>query len=729
MYRLEARIIGRSQGKSAVKQAAHNTGKRSSAVRFAAYLSRSELTDERTGKTWDYSRHFGGAGAILLTPANTPEWLDNRHALWNQVEAVERRKDAMLARDFIMTMPYGLSQKQMFACAAEFAKEQFVSQGKPVDIGLHIYGEPWGARAKVTEEKIAEWEGWKYPFFDVGQVPPDYHGPHIGVERWKNGNPRNYYLYQPHIHMETPFRTIDPASPTGLSLKKETVTLGNWHTIERAKLKQLRKDWADALNRHLEAAGLEERVDHRSIEDRGIKGRKPEPKKGPVAAKMEREDRGDQSHAIKDWKANRYYNAESAKLNAESGNINSQILAFLDDCLKSIKSGHASMELTPGQSHRRDDDVTNKMEQIDKTTEAVSAWWMDHQRQMAANAEEQKKKERDVWRQPLGEEIADAKSRWAQACDVYGNMRDPDSSMAAAARAEGAQFRKEQETLRQAEARESDPAKRELLQLRRHIEASEYMALTSERMEGVSKFLSGRPGSESEEYYKAEAGKYREIAAAEREKMSELRELMDGKNLDKLHEGLKDMEKQDRADPFLRRMNRVQPVPEKDQSFGVPQDLPTNAPNRDRPQNDQRPPPGQDHWRDVRPEEVFEPGRKFRMDQTTGASQVRESKPRDNPYDAMASRDQERRDAGKEKTDTRKQPSARDIQLRDRLNRNKSQAQEEAEERDARTERGDGTKEVTDQKASLNATLKHRIDQNNQEAARSGREEGGRAGR
>ena len=223
MYRFEARIIGRSQGKSAVKQSAHNTGKRNSAVASAAYLSRSEIADERTGQTWDYSRHFGGAGAILLTPAITPEWLDNRHALWNQVERAEPRKDAMLARDFIITMPYGLSPKQMFACAAEFAREQFVSKGKPVDIGLHVYGEPWGARATVTQDKIADWKEWKYPFFNVGKVPEDFHGPHIAVERWQNGNPRNYYLYQPHIHMMTPFRSIDPASTTGFSPRKETV--------------------------------------------------------------------------------------------------------------------------------------------------------------------------------------------------------------------------------------------------------------------------------------------------------------------------------------------------------------------------------------------------------------------------------------------------------------------------------------------------------------------------
>ena len=201
---------------------------------------------------------------------------------------MERRKDAMLARDFIITMPYGLSQKQMYACAVEFAKEQFVSKGKPVDIGLHIYGEPWGARAEVTQEKIAEWKAWKYPFFDVGKVPltiTDHTSP---SNAGRTEIPGIIIFTSRTSTWITPFRSIDPASHTGLSLKKDTVTLGNWHTLERVKLKELRKNWADTLNRHLKAAGLEERVDHRSIKDRGIEGRKPEPKKGPVAAKMER---------------------------------------------------------------------------------------------------------------------------------------------------------------------------------------------------------------------------------------------------------------------------------------------------------------------------------------------------------------------------------------------------------------------------------------------------------
>jgi len=60
MYRFEARYVGRSQGKSSTKAAAHNTGKRTSAVAAAAYLARAEITDERLPARYQH-------GCIWLT--------------------------------------------------------------------------------------------------------------------------------------------------------------------------------------------------------------------------------------------------------------------------------------------------------------------------------------------------------------------------------------------------------------------------------------------------------------------------------------------------------------------------------------------------------------------------------------------------------------------------------------------------------------------------------------
>jgi hypothetical protein len=55
---------------------------------------------------------------------------------------------------------------------------------------------------------------------------------------------------------------------------------------KKVLLKQ-RKSWADAVNSALEAGGFDERVDHRSLKDRGI-DQIPQPKIGKEATAMKR---------------------------------------------------------------------------------------------------------------------------------------------------------------------------------------------------------------------------------------------------------------------------------------------------------------------------------------------------------------------------------------------------------------------------------------------------------
>jgi len=310
---------------------------------------------------------------------------------------------------------------------------------------------------------------------------------------------------------------------------------------------------------------------------------------------------------------------------------------------------------------------------MDQVTEDVSQWWQNHRREMVDAEQEKQRKERDGWRETREEDIADPMARWAEACGKYSDLRDPYGSLATAARAEGAIFRKQQEEYRQAEARESDPTKRQLLQLRRHVEASEYMAVTSERLAGISGVISGERGSAGEQWYLAEAIKYREIAENERGELSKLRKLEDDKAFDQLHAEIARLEQQNRDDPFGRRMTarpKQEESEQKEQLFGVPIDLPANAPNRDRPQDGQytRPDhePAAGRWRDVQDGEIFDPGRQFQMDPNRGrqvyepAQQPAHSAP-ENPFDAVAQRDQERRDAGEEMTDAKRERPSEEI--------------------------------------------------------------------
>src|SRR3954454_16182247 len=111
IYHFSAKVIGRSGGRSAVAAAAYRSG--------------SALLDEREARTHDFSQKADVVHSEILLPEGAPErWLD-RGVLWNEVEAVEKRKDAQLAREVEFALPRELSREEGVALACDFVAEQF----------------------------------------------------------------------------------------------------------------------------------------------------------------------------------------------------------------------------------------------------------------------------------------------------------------------------------------------------------------------------------------------------------------------------------------------------------------------------------------------------------------------------------------------------------------------------------------------------------------------------
>lgn len=126
IYHLDAGIIGRGRGHSAVAA--------------AAYRARTALEDDRFGKTRDYTRAYGGNDLLfagIYAPANAPDWAQDREKLWNQVERAEKRVDAQLARDFTIALPHELTPEQNRWLLQDFIKEQFTRKGYAVDLSIH----------------------------------------------------------------------------------------------------------------------------------------------------------------------------------------------------------------------------------------------------------------------------------------------------------------------------------------------------------------------------------------------------------------------------------------------------------------------------------------------------------------------------------------------------------------------------------------------------------------
>jgi hypothetical protein len=174
---------------------------------------------------------------------------------------------------------------------------------------------------------------------------------------------------------------------------------------------------------------------------------------------------------------------------------------------------------------RREGEALRDLADQDKRIQAFK-------QQREAEAEEARKNEQDRRkvdeRRAADGEIASAKDRYHQALGREYDIRDPYGSLARAAMVEWASFKRQQEDLRKEIAAAKDPQEREGLQLRQKIEGCEYMAVTSQRLAGISAAIAGREDSpvairdrEQAQAWQDQANKLREERAqkqAERDK-------------------------------------------------------------------------------------------------------------------------------------------------------------------------------------------------------------------
>jgi len=122
IYHMSIAVGSRSQGRSAVAAAAYRAGER--------------LRDERYGEERDYGRKQGVLHREVMLPDGAPERFADRETLWNEVEAVERRKDAQLFREFQPAIPHELDRAEQIGLVREYGG-WLAGQGMVVDIAVH----------------------------------------------------------------------------------------------------------------------------------------------------------------------------------------------------------------------------------------------------------------------------------------------------------------------------------------------------------------------------------------------------------------------------------------------------------------------------------------------------------------------------------------------------------------------------------------------------------------
>ncbi|MGR9209009.1 Ti-type conjugative transfer relaxase TraA (plasmid) [Rhizobium leguminosarum] len=245
---VRAQVIGRGAGRSVVSA--------------AAYRHRARMMDEQAGTSFSYR---GGASELvheeLALPDQIPAWLRSAisgqsvakasEALWNAVDAFEKRADAQLARELIIALPEELTRAENIALVREFVLDNLTAKGMVADWVYHDKDGNPHIHLMTTLRPLAE-EG-----FGPKKVP-------VCGEDGK------------------PLRVVTPDRPNGKVVYK--LWAGDKETMKGWKIA-----WAETASRHLALAGHEIRLDGRSYAEQGLDGI-AQKHLGPEKAALSRRD-------------------------------------------------------------------------------------------------------------------------------------------------------------------------------------------------------------------------------------------------------------------------------------------------------------------------------------------------------------------------------------------------------------------------------------------------------
>jgi ATP-dependent exoDNAse (exonuclease V) alpha subunit len=212
MFRLAMYRISRASGRSAPAAAAYRAGE--------------SIRDERTGKLHNYNKRTDVTHTEIFLPRDIKEgeaeWARDRSQLWNAAEVAEGRRNSVVAQEYQISLPHELTPSQRLDLARKFSSDLADRHGAAIDLAIH-------------------------------NPRPD-------------SDPRNF-----HAHLLATTREVTPAglgAKTGLQLSfDESLRRGMGGAGE---MMAIRERLASLTNDAYKSAGLELRVDHRSLAAQGI---------------------------------------------------------------------------------------------------------------------------------------------------------------------------------------------------------------------------------------------------------------------------------------------------------------------------------------------------------------------------------------------------------------------------------------------------------------------------
>ena len=285
IYHLEAKVVSRGTGRSAVAA--------------SAYLSCSKILNDYDGVQHDYTRKKGLVWQEVFLPEFAPSEWKERGVLWNAVEENEKTKDSRLAREFVVALPIELSEAQWEKLLSDFISGTFVDDGMCADVAIHDPYPPGHnphAHIMLTVRPLDEKGNWQYKTQKEYLCVRNGEEQGFTADEFKTAQTEGWEKqYQYKVGKKKVYMTASAAEekgyervskyPKSTKYGRQNPIAERWNSEEQ--LVEWRKAWADVTNRHLELAGCEERIDHRSHADRGLT-EQPTIHEGVVARALEK---------------------------------------------------------------------------------------------------------------------------------------------------------------------------------------------------------------------------------------------------------------------------------------------------------------------------------------------------------------------------------------------------------------------------------------------------------
>ena len=213
---------------------AHSRAKGHSAVNGAAYRAAVRLVDDRTGLVHDYSKKGGAAGSFIVLPQGVEPM--SRQALWDAVEAAEKRKNSTVAREIEISLPHELAAPEREKLAVGFTDWLVKKYGLAAEVSLH--------------------------------------------NPTKKNDAKNF-----HAHIYTSTRAL---TPSGFAEKIRVLDAAKTGSAE---ILAWRAEWATRVNAALAANNIISTIDHRSHAARGLSDLPTQHEgNGPQAARIKAEN-------------------------------------------------------------------------------------------------------------------------------------------------------------------------------------------------------------------------------------------------------------------------------------------------------------------------------------------------------------------------------------------------------------------------------------------------------